>query len=382
MKVGKLSIGPMSKVYRKCTSGRRSPLLYTAILIVLGLSLSLAGCGQLSLTQLLENEEPGELSISPTNAIIPEAGMLDVSGTGGFKPYTYENKGTIGTIDAATGEFIAPSSVSGNYENTEIEVTDSLGSKAETIITVFAPISLSPAVKTIEEGDTVNFTASGGVPAPDYNFYINSNPDPEDSTLGSWSHTFSIEGTYVVEAADSLGSSAIATITVVAAGGELAIEVADTWVLTGGSITVTAINSTGSHSFSTDPPDEGTFDDATAMTTTYHAPDTETVVTIKLEDSGANTATVEIHVVDSAPNPLAFPTSITVLVNEKEKQLTAIGGIEPHTFWLVGEGSLSPHPVQENRIRYNAPSFPTTAYVWVQDALGRQAKATVHVVEG
>jgi len=225
-------------------------------------------------------------------------------------------------------------------------------------------------------GDTVNFTATGGVPDPDYDFYVNS--DPADSTPGNWSHTFSTEGTYIVEAVDSLGNSAVATIFV---DGRLAIEVVDTWILKGESLTVTALNPTGSHSFSTDPPGEGTFDDPTAVITTYHAPNTEMVVTIKLEDSEANIATVDIHVLSVSPEPLAFPTTLTVLVNQ-EVQLTAIGGIEPHTFWLVGEGSLSPHPVQEHRIRYHAPGFPTTAYVWVQDKLGRQAKATVHVVEG
>ena len=382
MKVGIGSIRPMSKVHKKCASFGRSPLLYTSLLIVLGVGLVLAGCGQLSLTQLLENEEPGELSISPTNAIIPAAGTLDVSGKGGFKPYTYENIGALGSINANTGEYFAPpaSEISGTA-TTDIEVTDSLGSKAETVITVFAPISLSPAAKTVEEGDSVDFIATGGLPDPDYEFYVDG--DPKGTSTGSWLYQFIAEGTYTVEAVDSLGNSAVASITV---NRHLAIEVADKWVLMGGSTTVTAINQTSPHTFSIDPPglaDEvGWIENPSDVTATYHAPNTQMVVTIKLEDSEPSTATVEIHVLSAPPEPLAFPTTMTVLVNATDVQLTAIGGIEPHTFWLVGEGSLSPHPTQEHRIRYNAPSFPTTAYVWVQDELGRQAKATVHVVEG
>jgi len=368
----------MSKVYRKCTSCGRSPFPYIAVLIVMGVSVLLAGCGQISLTQLLENEEPGELSITPTNAFIPASGTLDISGNGGFRPYSYVNIGTAGSIDADTGVYLAPVSVVGSYETTDIEVTDAFGSKALVTITVFGPISLTPSVKTIKVGDSVNFTATGGVPDPYYDFHVNGNPDPEDSTPGNWSPTFSTEGIYIVEAVDSLGNSAVATITV---DGQLAIEVADIWVLEGGSITVTALNQTSPHSFSTDPPGEGTFNDPRAVTTTYHAPNTEMVVTIKLVDDADNTATVDIHVLSAQPEPLTFPTTMTVLVNQVV-QLTAVVGIEPHTFWLVGEGSLSPHPVQEYRIRYQAPGFHTTAYVWVQDELGRQAKATVNVVDG
>jgi len=381
MKVGRGSLRSMLKVYRKHTAFGRSPLLYTSLLIVLSLGFVLAGCGQLSLTQLLENEEPGELSISPTNAIIPAAGTLDVTGKGGFKPYTYENKGDLGSINANTGEYIAPpeSEISGTA-TTDIEVTDTLGSKVSTTITVFAPISLSPAAKTVEEGDSVDFIATGGLPDPDYEFYVDG--DPKGTSTGSWLYQFIAEGTYTVEAVDSLGNSAVATITV---DRHLAIEVADNWVLTGGSITVSALNQTSPHTFSIDPPglaDEvGWIENPSDVTATYHAPNTEMIVTIKLEDVDDNTTTVDIHVLSASPEPLAFPTTITVLVNATD-QLTAIGGIEPHTFWLVGEGSLSPHPTQEHRIRYNAPSFPTTAYVWVQDELGRQAKATVHVVEG
>ena len=88
MKVGRGSIGPMSKVYRKCTSCGRSPLLCTAILIVLGLSLVLAGCGELSLTQLLENEESGEFRVNLADANLSVGSTIDISATGGFKPYT------------------------------------------------------------------------------------------------------------------------------------------------------------------------------------------------------------------------------------------------------------------------------------------------------
>jgi hypothetical protein len=359
---------------------------------VLAVSLVLACCGQISLNQLLENQEPGDLAISPTDAYVPASGTLDISGTGGFRPYTYENKGGLGSLDTETGEFTAPSSVAGSHETTDIEVSDSYGATASTTITVFKPIELSPATKTIREGDRVTLVVTGGVPDPDDGYYFSVNGSvPQSDEDGIWeSDPFNTAGTYVAEAADSLRNTAISTITV---DGSMAIDAERNWVVKGTdpatdpyhSTTLTAINEISPHTFSIDPPGVGWLQldfpflyDETAI---YHAPDAEMVVTVKLEDDEGSIATVDIHVLGAPPEPLIFPTSMTVLINE-EVQLTASGGIGPHHFWLVGAGSLSPHPVQEYRIRYRAPDFPTTAFVWVEDALGRQTKTIVDVVEG
>lgn len=387
MKVGRGLFGLMSKSHRKCTSCRHSPFLFTTVPAVLGLILLLAGCGDISLNRLLENEEPGEFSISPTEAFVPASGTLDISGTGGFKPYTYENKGMLGLIDPDTGTYTAPSpsSLSGSSETTDIEVSDSFGTTASTTITVFAPIELSPAMQNVKVNDTVNFTATGGVPDPVDGYYFSIDGSaPESDVDGNWPHAFSTEGRYTVEVADSLGNTSISMITV---EGNLAIDVEEAWVVINGSLDLAVINAVGAHTFSIDTPgtpaEVGEIYNPLSDPATYNAPGVELVVTIKVEDSNtpSSVATVDIHVVTDAPEKLTFPTTMTVHVNDVV-QLTATGGIEPHTFWLEGPGSLSAHPVQENRIRYQAPGYATTAYVWVQDALGRQAKTTVNVIEG
>lgn len=401
MKVGRGFVLPMSKRQRKRASHGQSPFAYAAALFVLGVSLVPTGCGEISLNQLLENQEPGELSISPTDAYIPASGTLDISGTGGFRPYTYENKGGLGSLDTETGEYEAPSSVSGSHEATDIEVRDSLGTSASMTLTVFEPIGLSPETKTIREGDTITFVVTGGVPHASEGYYLSVNGSvPESAADGIWENVpFDTAGTYIAEAADSLGNTAISTITV---DGSMAIDAERNWVVQGTDpatdpyheTVLTAINEISPHIFLTDPlgmPSEvgwlevdqyqPSFPYTYDETAIYHAPDAETVVTIKLQDNEGSIATVDIHVLGAPPEPLTFPTSMTVFVNE-EVQLTASGGIAPHNFWLVGAGSLNPHPVQERRIRYRAPDFPTTAFVWVEDALGRQAKTTVYVVEG
>ena len=393
MKVGRGFVVPMSKRRRKRTFPAQSPLLVAAALIVLAVSLVLAGCGQISLNQLLESQEPGELAISPTDAYVPASGTLDISGTGGFRPYMYENKGGLGSLDTETGEFTAPSSVAGSHETTDIEVSDSFGATASTTITVFKPIELSPATKTIREGDRVTLVVTGGVPHASEGYYFSVNGSvPQSDDDGIWeSDPFNTAGTYVAEAVDSLGNTAISTITVYAS---MAIDAERNWVVKGtDSIDLYAVNQNPSflHIFSIDTAGQeenvGSVDPnlpTHSVTATYHAPTSEEYepfVTIRLQEFGSGPATVDIHVLGAPPEPLIFPTSMTVFINE-EVQLTASGGIGPHHFWLVGAGSLSPHPVQEYRIRYRAPDFPTTAFVWVEDALGRQAKTIVDVVEG
>ena len=261
MKLSGGSFRRMLKICGKRTFHARLSLCCGAALILV--SLALAGCGDLSLNDMLENEEPGELSINPTNVVVPASGTADISGKGGFRPYSYENSTALGAIDPNTGVYTAPDSITGNYETTQIQVTDAFEIGATANITVFAPISLSPTVKSIVVGDAIDFSVSGGVPDPNYDFFVNGSL--EESTPGSWSHPFSTEGTYTVEAVDSLGNSAIATITV---DEHLAVVVEDNWVLKGGSITVTVVNATGAHELSTDPPVTGSFDDPQAASRT------------------------------------------------------------------------------------------------------------------
>jgi hypothetical protein len=403
MKVGRGFVVPMSKRRRKRTSHRHSPFLYTATLIVLGVSLVLTGCGELSLNQLLENQEPGELSISPRTAMIGEGRSIEITGKGGFTPYTFS--ATVGSIDEIEGSiyYTAPNSP----EVVTITLADGISSEATATITVFTPVELSPAAKTIDEGDTVDFEATGGFPDPNYDFLVNG--VLEESTTGLWSHEFLTEGTYTVEVMDDLDNSAVSTITV---EGGMAIVALRNWVVKGTDpatdpyheTTLTAINEYSPQVFSIETSGSAaevgwleldsyapylgppyTYDD----TAVYHAPDSEAVVLIQLKDWVGNIATVDIRVLSEPPEPLSLnPTVMTVATNAENVQLSASGGIPEHSFWIFPEGDpeevgyLSEHPTQEFRIRYNAPSDPTTVSVWVEDALGRQAKATIHVVEG
>jgi hypothetical protein len=392
MKVDRGLSGLMSRRISKCTSPGHWPLLYPAALIVLGLGIVLAGCGDLSLNQMLENEEPEELVIVPQNTWIPASGTLDIEGKGGFKPYSYEIKtpNPKGTLNSTTGEYIAPTvgELSGDSEQLEIEVIDYVGSKASTFVTVYKPVRLSPASVTVEVGPPgVDFSATGGV--PDYDFYLDDAFQATSS--GSWHYDFPTPGTYVVTVKDDLGNRAFATIVVT---DQLGIEVSKYWVEEGDSIGLTALNSSGNHVFSiidsTSTP-AGSISDPTANSAAYNAPSDAgdgLVVTIQLRDNfDGKTATVAIHVLEDPPPDLTFPSQVEVIAGGSETSLSAKGGVpwddpdQPYKFWLEGEGTLNPHPVHANKIQYIPPDFvpAESPCVWVEDAVGQRRCATIVV---
>jgi len=215
MKVGRGFLGPMSRIFAKCTFHGHSPFLYTAALIMLGLGVVLSGCGDISLSQILENQEPGELGITPKTATISEGSSIEIRGKGGFTPYTFSV--TAGSID-------------------EIEAI-----------------------------------------------------------------------------------------------------------------------------------------------TYYTAPNSPEVVTITVIDGFSSEATATIQVVSSTG--LSFPEAMTIEIGENTGFVIATGGTPPYTFSLEGDGTLDPHRLLLDRVKYSAPDFETIAVVWVEDAVGTQRKLTVTVVE-
>jgi hypothetical protein len=354
--------------------GRHFPALFAAALIVLAVSLVLTGCGEISLNQLLENQEPGELGVSPKAGSIPAASTIEISGKGGFKPYTYEKVGK-GDIDPSTGEYTAPGAgdISGDSETVEIEVTDDFGRLASAVFTVYRPLSLSLSEDVIPEGGAVTLNTSGGVPA--YDIWVDGVLAFAGHPSGDWTApAFASDGEYTVEVVDNLGNSAQVTVTVYAAGGDLMIDLGENWVLAGGSVSVTAINPSGAHTFSAN---SGTFDDPSAGTTDYYAPGTAMEATITLTDSLSRVATATVQVLASIPDPLNFPSTITLELSEKTSWLTATGGVPPYTFWLDGSGILE--PVLANRVKYRAPGYETTEYIWVEDSAGQTRKLTITV---
>jgi hypothetical protein len=153
MKVGRGFFCPMSKNTRKCISHGQRPVLYTAALIVLASSLALAGCGDVSLGLLLSKQAPGELGIIPQTATISADTSIEISGKGGFTPYTFSaNYGSIEEIDGVT--YYKASATSD-----EITIVDALSNEATAIINVESPTNpfTFPEAMTIAVGESTGY---------------------------------------------------------------------------------------------------------------------------------------------------------------------------------------------------------------------------------
>jgi hypothetical protein len=382
MKVGRGFVGPMSNNYRKCKSRGRSFFLYTATLIVLGLSLLLAGCGQISLNQLLENEEPGEFRLSPEVASIPVDSSITVEGKGGFKPYTYELIDGDGEFDPETGKYDA----TGVAEVAEIEGTDGYGRVHKATIHVIAPLSLKvngESVSTISivddpDDDPVELEAEGGdiSTSGTYTYYVDGTW-AADTADGTWDFDPPTgEATCTVEVEDDLGNSAIVTVVVV--GPAVAINPKEKQVVQGGSVFFTGLNVDGTAVY-TASPDVGvlnvTGDDA------EYVADTVGTITITLTDEPSGEyATATVYVLPVDPGPLEISPSSATLRYEDSQVFEVSGGVPPYTLWLwyLGDhGKLE--QISATQALYTAPYAKTTDWVMVKDSAGMTESAKVKV---
>jgi len=179
MKVVRGFFGPMSNSSGKRISRRQRPVLCTAALIMLASSLVLAGCGDISLSQLLEKQSPGELGITPQTATISPSSSIEISGKGGFTPYTLSaTAGSVDEIDGVT-YYTAPASAT---PDVIITVVDALLSEAVAIIQVESSMTnpfTFPEAMTIAVGESTGYILSGGGNPP-YTFSLEPAGDPED----------------------------------------------------------------------------------------------------------------------------------------------------------------------------------------------------------
>lgn len=217
MKVRKGFLRPISRLFSKGTPRGHRPVLYTAALT---LGLILTGCGNVSLSQLLEKQDPGELGITPKSATIDEGSSIEITAKGGFEPYIFSaTGGSFAELDGSTTYYTAPSSP----EVVTVTVSDGFSSESTATITVVSPVSPMsfPEVITIEEGDNTGFVIVTGGSEP-YTFTL----DGEGALV--YHHLLldrvkylapDYESTAHVQVEDAVGTIRVLTITVVQASG-------------------------------------------------------------------------------------------------------------------------------------------------------------------
>jgi hypothetical protein len=223
MKVGARLVDLMSKRNSKRISFGHRPVLYIAPLIALAASLALVGCGNISLSELLERQAPGELAITPQTATISPGSSLEIGGGGGFTPYTF--LATVGFITETDGitSYTAPGS---ETPDVIITVVDALSNEATATIQVVTSTMdlIFPTAMTIAVGESTGYIQVSDGTAP-YTFELIEGEGtlephpvfPEDRVK----YVAPLyETTAVIHVVDATGmEEATLTITVVAASG-------------------------------------------------------------------------------------------------------------------------------------------------------------------
>ena len=219
----------MLKNFEEYRCHGRRPVLYTAALIVLGTSFVLTGCGDISLSGLLEKQAPGELGIIPQTATISPNTSIEISGKGGFVPYSFSaTDGSISKTDGVTS-YTAPVSAAADVI---ITVVDALSNEATAIIKIESPANpfTFPEAMTIAVGESTGYVqADGGdiTVSGKYTFWLE--PDgagtlaphpsfPEDRVKYT-APDYVPTGPVLLRAEDDVGQVSTLEVTVVAGSG-------------------------------------------------------------------------------------------------------------------------------------------------------------------
>ena len=173
-----------------------------AALILLLALIVLTGCKDFSFFSELGIK--GTLKLSPSSVtVIPDASVT-FSASGGNPPYTFSVVSGLGTVDPATGEYIAPS-----VETTAvIMVTDNAGESGTATVSVvaaLAALAISPTSASVSSGSSITFVATGGVSPYTFTIQTNNSGGSIDSGSGAYNAgpTTGVADTIIVTDSDT-----------------------------------------------------------------------------------------------------------------------------------------------------------------------------------
>jgi hypothetical protein len=235
------------------------------------------------------------------------------------------------------------------------------------------PLSVSPSATAVIAGNTVNFSAAGGVGPYVYAFVSGSGTGTIDST-GAF-HSIS-PGTAVIRVTDRTGKWVDATVTVQTAALGLTISPASITISVGQSFTFSGMGGTGPYLWTIQTPGSGSPSiSPTGVYTAGNTPNTTDIV--RLTDSTAAfvtaTVTVKPPVVGLAISPTAINLSIGGTVT-----FGAAGGTGPYTWAIQTPGSGVP-TISPTTGVYVAGNTPGTDVVRLTDSTAAFVTATVTV---
>ena len=299
------------------------------------------------------------LGISPSSVTVAVNNTVAFSAGGGSTPYTYSITSGSGTINASTGLFTA-AATSGSVT---VRVTDNLGNHADAIVTVNDTLDITPASQTLNTGDTLTFSSTGGVPPLTYS--IQSGGGSINSATGDYTAPGTI-GSAVVEVTDSYGNSDTANVTITSvltiAPTTKVLAVNNTFTFTGSGGTPPLVYSVTTASGT------GTVNSASGL---YTAQASAGSANVRVTDALGATANATITI--NAALAIT-PSSQTMTINAG-LTFSSTGGVVPYTYSMVSGGGS----VNASSGAYTAPGSIGTDVVRVTDAFGNTANATITI---
>ncbi|TVR51596.1 MAG: hypothetical protein EA426_19880 [Spirochaetaceae bacterium] len=366
-------------------TGAVQPVRVTVFVLLV--TLLFFSCGELSMFEVLESEEPGSLTVAQSNVTLPPRAQFQVSATGGFTPYTYElaEGMSAGTIDPTTGLYSAP----GAATTDEVVVIDRYGAHVTTFMHVYDQLRVVPSSFSISVGETRMISVHGGRGAlalvteetrGDAEWY----PGPGDP-IGSPAEVLYTAPTDPGDNGDVFGvqdgAGNLATVTVNVYSAETlrfasAVEV----IQAGDSIELTVHGGKVPFEFDIAPPYNKTDHlDPGATSVVFNHPGTPLdAAVLTVTDDGAE-ASVTVYVVEAELLPLAISPSSLQVTDGTTIEFTASGGVRPYTFERVGPGSGQPVKIDEVTARYTVSFPPGTAQIRLTDATGESVTAKIDV---
>ena len=263
------------------------------------------------------------MKISPANKTLFKGESVQLSASGGTSPYAYTIDSGIGTV-TTSGLYTAPNVIG----NSVVKAIDFEGEIAYATINIANQISISPTSATLNEGETVQLTGSGGVPI--YSYRIVTGSGSIDSSTGLYDSTGVGSGSAVVEVKDSVGNNAYSAIAI-----NPSLAISPQLQTIGFSEQISFSSSGGSTPYTYSIlSGSGTIGASTGV---YISGTINDTVVVRVTDNISNIVDATITIVDS-PQIIAPQSLVSI---GRSVTFTASNGTPPYTYSIVsGGGSI------------------------------------------
>ncbi len=349
----------------------RNPVLLCWVFIAAAATV-LAGCGNLSLNNVLGNEEPGEFRLSPETVNLPVSTKFTFSAAGGFTPYNYQVVSGLGAVEKdQTWVYQAPPSITGDYIKVIIQATDLLGDSDTATVRVFNPFNVVGRTwRIVQIPNTITVEIAGGVP-PYSSWAVSGTLVP--SGPNSWFYTPTKAGIDVISVTDFLNNYIEVTVIVLPElNAPLTIYPDSAGVEVNHTLSFEAYGGTPPYSYSWSA--TAGIITGTGSAATFTAPSVQGEVIVTLSDGSSSVSATVTVTAASIPPLVLSPEGPTVMAIGDQVQFGVVGGVPPYTF------SSKPHGYIDGNGLYTQIDGRKKVNVMVKDSAGANDVTPVYYV--